>query len=657
MEVSRLEYNKLKSGYNVQMQSISSPKPFYFTWFVIKPGEKSMFHSHHEKEMFIISKGSCIAYSSGQETLLSSGNLIIFDPFEEHSLYNPSKYEDVILFSCVWEDMKSINESSIAKLKDIYARTTIITSTPPTPNGDLHLGHISGPYLRADLYRNYLNMKKIRALHITGQDDHQSYTEYKGKKISKSANETAVKFGKLIQSTLKKSNISVDYFSKPKESKNHFIMITQLYIELKNKGFIVQKNANSLFCEKCDIYLYEVYVKGKCPNCHSDCGGNFCEACGHINDCADLLDPICNSCGEIPVTRKIKRDFFLLKKIRKKIRSYHSQLKLSPGLKSFCNKVTENIPNICTSHLSDWGIPCPNNEGQIISVWFEMGLAHLVQIQDLIDSGILENYKDWEDCLKSENINLVQFFGFDNSFFNCILFPGIFIALGLEDCLPDYLLYNLFYQLNYKKFSTSRNNVIWISDIIKKVDVNYLRFYLCYTNPENEETNFQFSEIESFLEKKLNWIGWVNDINNAISEFSYKTPATGLWTQLQENYFYDLKNIYKNASNYYELESFSPKRISRLICELTTKSHELYKSEKYLAEHKDTHDYNRTLVALQLLSLKIFAVIAAPIMREISERIWIALNIDDTLCWNDEITFMKEGKNINTLDTLFPLKK
>src|ERR1044072_3881411 len=216
-------------------------------------------------------------------------------------------------------------------------KKTLVIATPPTPNADLHIGHLSGPYLRADIYTRYLKMKGAEVYYFTGTDDHQSYVAYKAKQVGLACPETASQYGDAMFETLKAAGIALDHYPRPWQSRHHIPLAQDFVKKLTSDGNLIAKDAPSLFCEVCNIYLYEVHVRGKCPHCGSASNGNACEDCGRPNDCVDLQEPACNHCGNKPIVRSFKRLYFPLRKFEKRLREYHDSVEMSPHMRVLCD--------------------------------------------------------------------------------------------------------------------------------------------------------------------------------------------------------------------------------------------------------------------------------------------------------------------------------
>lgn len=541
-------------------------------------------------------------------------------------------------------------------------RKVLVTATPPTPNGDLHVGHLSGPYLGADIHTRYLRMRGIETYYLSGIDDHQSYVSFKAEQIGLTASETASRFGEMMMKTLQAARIEMDLFARPRGSPYHMKLVRAFFEKLYSEGRLIAKEVPSLYCETCDKYLFEAYVRGKCPHCRAESGGNACEECGRPNDCVDLIDARCNSCGGKPGVRTFTRLYFPLGQYEQQLRDYYKSAQMNPHLTALCDQMlADGLPDIAVSHLSNWGIPVPvaDFDGQCIYVWFEMVPGYLAATQELNE--VISSPGGWKNFWQAADVEIVQFFGFDNGYFHAVLFPALFFAYDPAIRAPRTFVMNEFYRLDGLKFSTSRNHAIWGSELLDQVPPDLVRFYLCYSCPETEQTNFTVSEFEDTVQRELigRWQSWLYDLGTKVStEYAGVTPAIGIWTDEQRRFYEKLKEFIVEAACAYEAKTFSPQRATRVLCELVRTARRFGKAEDHWRQVAGRREERRTAVALELAAAKILALLAAPIMPDFAARLWGDLGYATSLLtgsWEETPTWVQARQKIGALDrTYFP---
>lgn len=650
MKILEFNADQLKNKYNILIDSINTGYKLSgqsdFTWLMIPPKSKSIPHRHHEIECLTVIKGKGTINSGTEQKNISPGSFIVLEAFDAHTIENHEESDELIIMSTVYDDLKNISQLNEKKEN---SKKYFVTSTPPTPNGDLHLGHLAGPYLRADILRRFLRMQGHDAFHITGQDDHQSYTAYKANTLNQSSQNTANYYGKEIETTLKMADIEISYFTKPKEAHGYLEEVSGLFKQLFETNKLVIKDAPSLRCKDCHLYLYEVYVKGICPHCQQKTSGNFCENCGRINDCADLLDPVCAVCGKPPERVTMKRAYLPLQDYAEELAAYHASIVMNQRLKNYCEGLHGSpLPDVPVSHFSNWGIPCtvPELNNQVISVWFEMGLGHLASYKTFLKEKNIDlgpEYNPWQD----QNTFYIQCFGFDNSFFNCFLFPATYMALDKNIKLPQSLILNEFYYLEGLKFSTSRNHLIWGKDFFKKYSSDIVRWYLCYTNPEDYQTTFSEQDFKKSTDVLIGYLTrWFSQLNQLLENNCKSTsPATGLWEEKQIQFYQRLKHYAHTIKYHYSPNMFSLRSAATLLLDFVKESILFLTQDK---TQKGTDEF-RTSMALDLLALKIFCSIALPIMPKISEALWHTIGYKTPCVSGNDFNWIPAGQVIGKL--------
>jgi methionyl-tRNA synthetase len=534
-------------------------------------------------------------------------------------------------------------------------KKVLVLAPPPTPNGDLHVGHLSGPYLRADIYARYSRMLGNETYYLCGIDEHQSYVALKGRQIGLSPQETADRFAAEIEQTLSAANIQIDWMARPSRLAYHRPLVEKLFHQLRLEGRIVEREAPCLFCEACQMYLFEAYVRGLCPHCDAPSGGNSCEACGRPNDCGDLRDPVCNICGAVASTQNVTRLFLPLSAYKKELEQYFDTAIMSSNVRALGEQmIKDGLPEIAVTHPASWGLSAPGVSGQKIYVWFEMAAGLLAATQALSEN--IDERGGWERFWKSGDVEIVKFLGFDNTFFYSLLFSAIFQAWDREIHLPQALLANEFYRLDGLKFSTSRNHAVWGRELLRDQNVDLVRFYLAYTGPETEQTSFTLSEYEQTVRRELldGVQVWLRQLGDAVlHEYSGIAPSPGAWTGTMQSFYGRLTDIVSKAGVSYSAKEFSTQRVARLLLELVREARSFSHSESHWKRVPDRRLTRDTAVSLELLAAKILALLSAPIMPDFAARLWQDLGQTRSLqlqSWPKDLEWICPGTLISNLN-------
>ncbi|MBW6432470.1 class I tRNA ligase family protein [Actinoplanes hulinensis] len=362
--------------------------------------------------------------------------------------------------------------------------STWITATPPTPNGHLHVGHISGPYLAGDVMARALAADGQETWYSTGLDDNQTYVPRRSWGEGGTPEETAERYTRSIVDTWAAAGVRFDAIVRP-HGVEYESRVRNLFSLLIESGHVVAEERPLPFCEPCDLWLYEAYLGGKCPHCGAGTNGNACEDCCRPNVCADVVDPFCIRCGATPEVRQTKLHVLPLEPLRDRLVEFWASCDMPERLRAVCRAMAaERLPDILVSHPSDWGIPTEADPALRTYVWLEMAEGYAAEAPP------------------AGHDRLVQFFGIDNGYFHAVLFPAVNLALGREELLPEKFVVNEFFQLNGSKFSTSRRHAIWASELLPVVGADLLRLHCLLRRPATSRTDFTLDDL-SRTEKVL----------------------------------------------------------------------------------------------------------------------------------------------------------
>jgi methionyl-tRNA synthetase len=642
MEVIHVDRDRLKHEYGILCQRLLPAAglnaPFGATHCVIPPGGSTSPHDHFEGESFYLIQGQGEMTVNGESRAVAAGDLVFLPSRSNHVLKNTGAGELVFL-SIYWERNFLTSRQGPQRI--------LVATAPPTPNGNLHLGHLSGPYIAADSFVRFSRMLGVDARYLSGSDDNQSYTAVRAARDGKEPQATADHFANAIQATLAHCSVQVDYFLRPGRNAPYIQFVQEFFERLREKGHLVEKDAPSLYCEPCGHYIYEAHVSGGCPNCQLPTGGNGCEACGQTNDCINLAKPVCNKCKTPAVTKNFRRFYFQLEKFREKLLAYHKRVPMNSHLRALVAAVAERgFPDISVTHLANWGIPVgrAGYEGQVIYEWFEMAAGYLFSARDMAPD------RRWEHWLKDAAANFVLFFGYDNAFFYTSFIPALFMAYDEEMQLPAAFVANEFYRLDGLKFSTSRNHAIWGDEALAHIPVDAIRYYLAYDRPEGEETSFGLKAFAETVEQELagSWRAWLAAVDARVSkDLDHVAPALGELTDAQQVFHERLKTLTREAYECYSLATFSTARATRVLNEIARAGAQFGKSHSFLGNTKALRPAYQTAVALELTAVKTLALLAAPVLPGFSEQLCKALGVP--VKWDPDANPVPAGTRLGTL--------
>ena len=447
--------------------SLLSRQGVYPTFCQIAPGKESTFHAHFEEEVFYIIQGSGRMTIEDQDFAASKGDLIRIPPHSHHTLHN-SGDQTLIYLSVYSEDLQ---------VAPIAARA-LVTAAPPTPNGPVHLGHMSGPYLAADIINRYLKLRGSDSQSYTGTDDHQNYVALAAQKKRQDTLLFRNEMRARIEKGFERVDIQFDMLYSPLTDNEYQTQVRNFFVHAAERQVIIKESLQLPYCTTCAHTLRDGLVSGKCPQCRNGSSGT-CESCGIVFTPDLLLDAQCSVCQRPASSRATEVFTFDVRPgLDALIPELEDSYDLPPHvLKMFAAVAAHKQHKIIVAYPAD---EKPAKEityhSHAIHVWFEMA-AHF--------STLAKQDQTW-----------IHAFGFDNSFHYLLFIPTLWRAIDPVAKLPDSVVINEFLNLEGQKFSTSRNHAIWIDE--SRGNSDHLRLFLASHRPQEAEDNFSASAFDSF---------------------------------------------------------------------------------------------------------------------------------------------------------------
>ena len=376
-----------------------------------------------------------------------------------------------------------------------YKRTTV-TAALPYANGPIHIGHLAGCYLPADIYVRYLRMCEKEVSFVCGSDEHGMAITMKARNENVPPEVIVDRYHKMMKEALDNFGVSFDIYSRT-SSEKHAEVASSFFKKLYEKGTFEVRETEQYYDPEAKQFLADRYITGDCPKCKSaDAYGDQCEQCGTTLNPMDLINPKSTLSNATPILKRTKNWFLPLDKLAPKIRSYvesHPKWKahVIGQCKSWLDSGDGLQPRSMTRDL-DWGVSVPleEAEGKVLYVWFDAPLGYITATQELHD-------ENWEKWWKDSETRLVHFIGKDNIVFHSIIFPALLMEHG-EYILPEDIPANEFLNLEGEKLSTSKNWAVWLHEYLKEFPnkQDSLRYTLCSTMPEAKDNDFAWSDFQ-----------------------------------------------------------------------------------------------------------------------------------------------------------------
>jgi len=533
-------------------------------------------------------------------------------------------------------------------------KRTLITSALPYANGPVHIGHLAGVYIPADIYARYLRLKGEETLFIGGSDEHGVPIALKAKAEGVTPQEIVDRYHHIIKKSFEDFGITFDIYSRT-SSEIHHKTASDFFRKLYETGEFIEKSSEQYYDEEAKQFLADRYITGKCPHCGNEKAyGDQCEACGTSLSPLDLIDPKSAISGSKPVLKETKHWYLPLDKheawLKQWILEDHKEWK--SNVYGQCKSWLDmGLQPRAVSRDLDWGVPVPveGAEGKVLYVWFDAPIGYISNTIELLPN-------EWEKWWKDEETKLVHFIGKDNIVFHCIVFPSMLKAEGTF-ILPENVPANEFLNLEGDKISTSRNWAVWLHEYLEefpgKQDV--LRYVLTANAPETKDNDFTWKDFQARNNNELVAV-LGNFINRALvltqKYFDGKVPARSELTSYDQETWKELESTKKEMENYLEHYRFRDS--------LKETMNMARIGNKYLADTEPWKlaktDMGRTASILNL-SLQITANLAIafePFLPFSSEKIKQMIGKTD-LQWSNlgSMNLLEAGHQLNQPELLF----
>ncbi len=438
-----------------------------------------------------------------------------------------------------------------------YKRYTV-TAALPYANGPVHIGHLAGVYLPADIYVRYLRSQNRDVKFICGSDEHGVPITIRAKKEGITPQQAVDKYHELIKKSFEDFNVSFDIYDRT-SSKIHHETASDFFLKLYNDGKFIEQTTQQYYDEKAQQFLADRYIVGTCPKCgNENAYGDQCESCGTSLNATDLINPKSTLSGAVPVMRETKHWYLPLNDYEQWLREWiveGHKGDWKPNVYGQCKSwIDQGLQPRAVTRDLDWGVPVPveGAEGKVLYVWFDAPIGYISATKALTP--------DWEKYWKDSETKLVHFIGKDNIVFHCIIFPAMLKAHG-DFVLPDNVPANEFLNLEGDKISTSRNWAVWLHEYLQdfpgKGDV--LRYMLCANAPETKDNDFTWKDFQARNNNELLAI-LGNFINRAVvltqKYYNGAVPARGELTDYDKEVLGVLEGMPLVISTYLERYRF-----------------------------------------------------------------------------------------------------
>lgn len=608
--------------------------PFGSVFGSVAPHSVSKRHAHHDGEMFIVLSGRAIVVQDDQQRELTWGSTVYLPPFSFHEIRNDSD-EPFDIVSIYWDHIPSAVETLAQKPpRTLLPERSLVFCPPPTPNGGLHLGHLAGPYVRADMLVRALRSMGRQARYALGTDDYQSFVAAAARLDGTSAQEIAQAQGDAILATFGAAGVNCDRITRPLAAPTHAERIGKLFTQVLASSAVVEEACDTAYCAGCELSLHQAFARGGCPHCSASSDGEICEACGQPNQARELLDVSCRICGAPAGIRREQALWLDLNAYASELRAYLARSYAGPDLRLLVEELLDSpggLPRYRLTRSTDWGVSWDADTGQTVDAWVDLALTFL-------DAAASESHTHGP-------AKITLFLGYDTSFFYAVLLPVLAFAAGLDEHLPSALVTNKFLNLDGEKFSTSRGHAVWADDALAGAGRDAVRLALLRNAPEGRETDMS-RECAQRLQDDPLYCGahdWLTGFGTLQEEHGGAVPGPGAWTESHREFYRYLNSATEQLDGLLVPESFSARGYVCTLDAVLARVREFRATEAALRRLPRMAEEARTSLALDYMAAKAFAALAFPVMPDLGQQIWDWLGLPGQPVREAQWSFLPAG--------------
>ncbi len=543
---------------------------------------------------------------------------------------------------------------------------TLVTAALPYANGKPHVGHIAGAYLPADTYVRFLRLMGKDAVFVCGSDENGAPITFSAIKEGVTPQDIVDRYHAVLSESFKGLGIDFDYYGRTHCEKHNGIS-QEFFTTLHDKGHVVKRSSEQVYCTECNMFLPDRYIEGNCP--HPDCKkpgarGDQCESCGRPVDATKLEDPVCMVCkqsgregkGCIEV-RETTHWYLRLDAFEKDLRAY---LDLHPEWRESVKRFSyglldQGLRERCVTRDLDWGIPVPleEAEGKVLYVWFDAPIGYITFTRQYLES--LGKEEEWKDYWYNQDNGLVHFIGKDNTVFHAVMFPGMMMAHG-DYRMPDTVVSNEFLNLEGDKISTSRNYAVWVNEYLEAFSPDPLRYYLTAIAPENSDSDFSWQGFQNRNNGEL-----ADNLGNFIQRnlafcnkyFEGKVPPAENISDAGKELLEEIEKTRTELAELFDGHRYRD-ALERIML-LSRKGNEFFSAEEPWKSRKDDMAKCGATIYTCMMVIEALSVFMSPILPFSAAKLRECLNIPALSAgdWNTDAV-LKSGHTINTPEVLFP---
>ena len=540
-----------------------------------------------------------------------------------------------------------------------FKRTTV-TAALPYANGPVHIGHLAGVYVPADIYVRYLRLKGRQVAFIGGSDEHGVPVTIRARKEGITVQQVVDRYHELIKDSFRRFGISFDIYSRT-TSPTHHKLASDFFRKLYDEGKFVEKVSEQFYDEQTGHFLTDRNIRGECPRCHAaDAYGDQCEKCGATLSPEELINPYNAETGNPLVKRATKHWYLPLDQYQPWLEQWILQdhKEWRSNVYGQCKSWLDGglHPRAVTRDL-DWGIPVPveGAEGKVLYVWFDAPIGYISNTKELCEAQP-EKFGSWETWWKDPETRLVHFIGKDNIVFHCIVFPSMLKAHG-GYILPDNVPSNEFLNLEGNKISTSKNYAVWLNEYLDEMPgrQDELRYVLTANAPETKDNDFTWADYQARCNNELVAV-YGNFVNRALQltqkYYDGEVPAPGRLTDYDQQTLDEFRGVKEKLEGL--LEAFKFREAQKEAMNLARIGNKYIADSEPWKVVKTDPERVKTVIYISLQLTANLAIAFEPFLPFSSERLRTMIDMPE-FSWEDlgKTDLLAPGKRLPKPELLF----
>ncbi|PID27937.1 MAG: methionine--tRNA ligase [Candidatus Cloacimonadota bacterium] len=516
----------------------------------------------------------------------------------------------------------------------------IVTSALPYANGKLHIGHVAGAYLPADIFVRFLKLQGEDVIYVCGTDEHGAPISIKAEKENVTPQDIVNRYHESIKNDFDGLNFNFDNFSGTARPAHHKLA-QKFFKRLCDNGFIDTQVNQQYYCEHDKRFLADRYVEGVCPHCgEPGARGDQCDECGKLIDAVSLKNPECKICGNSPIIKDTKHWFLKLPAFEDQLRNW---LKTKDYWKSnvynfIMNWLNEGLIDRAVTRDIDWGIKLPieNTEGKVLYVWFDAPIGYISSTVEWAEKmGKPDLWKEyWED----PSTKLIHFIGKDNIPFHTIIWPAVLMGQKSDYVLPYDVPANEYLNLESKQLSTSRNWAIWAEDFLKYFDGELLRYVLAVNAPETKDSDFTWKDFQSRVNNELaNILGNLANRTFVFAKkyFDSRINKPDEMSEKSKSVLAEVEELSEEVKHCFY--NYRVRKAVKTIMDIARIGNKTFDENQpwKTVKNEDTKDSAEETICVCAEILRRISILLTPVMPETCKKLRNMMNLEEAKAWNE----------------------